>query len=208
MIITEDDFQGIIRAEKDKQRIHGQDKNWTAVAKCVSKNSDLSRRHARLGELERVRLENGVACKEQIGLIDHIMKITEVNDVNSVQKREKLDKDKEESAQEQEARKSILGMLNAGKKPEKFNPVGGNQMESDRRPDNTSCLDSLMPGCFLDGWVPFWKVLVDYDLANTPPLCSRFCSRQHRPSSRLLVNIARPPRDFQAVTFAHTVESV
>ena len=84
MMTTTDDFQELIRIEKDKQHMHAQERNWIAVTECIMEVQDLSRRQARLGELEQIRLENFIACEERIRSINHIMTITEVNDVKSV----------------------------------------------------------------------------------------------------------------------------
>ena len=135
MTTTTDDFQGLIRIEKDKQHMHEQDRNWTAVTECMMEVQDLSRRQARLGELEQIRLENCMACEEQIRSINHIMNITEVNDVKSVQEQAKHDEEKETQKSIQEAWKSILDMRNATKEPEKVKLVDENETKINERPD-------------------------------------------------------------------------
>ena len=135
MTTTTDDFQGLIRIEKDKQHMHEQDRNWTAVTECMTEVQDLSRRQARLGELEQIRLENCMACEEQIRSINHIMNITEVNDVKSVQEQAKHDEEKKTQESIQKAWKSILDMRNATKEPEKAKLVDENETKINERPD-------------------------------------------------------------------------
>ena len=51
MTTTLEDFQKLIRAEKDKQHMYTQDQDWTSVIACMMKVKSLTSRQAGLGEL-------------------------------------------------------------------------------------------------------------------------------------------------------------
>ena len=82
---TQDDFQKLIRAEKDKQHMHKQDGNWQAVEECIKETRSLASRQKHLGELEQRECEEYLECEQQIRSINHMMNVAEVNTVQSVQ---------------------------------------------------------------------------------------------------------------------------
>ena len=85
---TVDDFSGLIRIEKDKQHVHTQDEDWSAVEACIMEVEDSSRRQARLGKLVQITSENCMACEERMRSINHAMNIVKGNGVKRVQQQE------------------------------------------------------------------------------------------------------------------------
>ena len=76
---TQDDFQKLIRAEKDRQHMYTQDRNWQAVDECMRETLSLASRQRELGELEQREFEEYLECEQQIRSINHMMNVTEVN---------------------------------------------------------------------------------------------------------------------------------
>ena len=81
MTTAADDFQGLIRVEKDTQHVHAQDRGWPANGACMMEVEDLSRRQVKLGELEQIVSENCMACEERVRSINRVMNTAKVNDV-------------------------------------------------------------------------------------------------------------------------------
>ena len=127
---TQDDFQKLIRAEKDKQHMHKQDGNWQAVEECIRETRSLASRQKHLGELEQREFEEYLECEQQIRSINHMMNVTEVNTVQSVQEQKGIEKQKQALTIQKEAWKSLMDMRNSLKEPEKVDPVGRNKMEA------------------------------------------------------------------------------
>ena len=91
---TEDDFQELIQAEKEKRHVHERERNWQAVADCVTQIEELPGRQTKLGELNKHAKENCMSCEEQIRTIQHSLNITGgINDVKSAQALQKLDRE-------------------------------------------------------------------------------------------------------------------
>ena len=147
---TQDDFQKLIRAEKDRQHMHKQDGNWQAVEECIKETQSLASRQKHLGELEQRECEEYLECEQQIRSINHMMNVAEVNTVQSVQEQKGIEKQKQALTIQKEAWKSLMDMRNSLKEPEKVDPVGRNKMETKQevKPPQDQFVEELdkMPG--------------------------------------------------------------
>ena len=135
---TINDFQGLIRAEKDKQHVYTQDRDWPAVTECMTEIKSLASRQTRLGELEQQETEKYMELEEQIRSINHKMNVAEVNDVQSAEEQVKLQEEKQVLTQEQDAWRAFVDVWNSLEEPKKINLGKKNKMEFAKEPDTNS----------------------------------------------------------------------